>query len=115
MADNAASRRKPGNRGMALLLVVSVIALLSVVIINFSRSMQLAVEDASQVLGHVDVAAGTGDGGQRVNCAGHLGTEGIQVGTGLLQQGPGRAALLLQQGAEQVYGLDIVVVLAQGQ
>ena len=49
MADSAVSRHKPGDRGMALLLVVSVIALLSVVIINFSRSMQLAVEDASQV------------------------------------------------------------------
>ena len=36
-----------GNRGMALLLVVSMIALLSVVIISFSRSMQLAVAETS--------------------------------------------------------------------
>jgi len=34
-----------GNRGMALLLVVSMIAMLSVVIIRFSQSMQLAVTE----------------------------------------------------------------------
>lgn len=37
-----------GNRGMALLLVVSVIALLSVVIISFSRSMQHALMESSR-------------------------------------------------------------------
>ena len=36
-----------GERGMALLLVVTVIALLSVVIIGFGRSMQLALDDAA--------------------------------------------------------------------
>lgn len=35
------------NRGMALLLVVSTVALLTVVIMNFGRSMQLAVSGAS--------------------------------------------------------------------
>lgn len=35
-----------GNSGMALLLVVTVIALLSVVVIGFSRSMQFALDDA---------------------------------------------------------------------
>ncbi len=48
MANRHYSAPSGGKRGMALLLVVSVIAILSVVIIGFSRSMQVALVDASR-------------------------------------------------------------------
>jgi hypothetical protein len=41
--------------------------------------------------------------------------QGRQAGARLLQDGPGRAALLVDQGGQQVHRLDIGVVVAQGQ
>lgn len=48
MARHRVKSKPAGNRGMALLLVVTVIALLSVVIIGFNRSMQHALAQASR-------------------------------------------------------------------
>jgi hypothetical protein len=41
--------------------------------------------------------------------------QGRQAGARLLQDGPGRAALLVDQGGQQVHRLDVGVVVAQGQ
>jgi hypothetical protein len=73
------------------------------------------VEQVDQFLGGLDFPAGAFHLGQAVHGVLQGGHQGGQAGAGLLQDGPGGAALLVDQGGQQVHRLDVGVVVAQGQ
>jgi hypothetical protein len=73
------------------------------------------VEQVDQFLGGLDLAARAFHLGQPVHGVLQASHQGRQAGAGLLQDGPGRAAFLVDQGGQQVHRLDIGVVVAQGQ
>ena len=71
------------------------------------------IEDFAQFTGQVDFAPRAADLGQRFQRRFQTGYQSRHVRACLLQQGPGGASFLVQQGAQQVQRLDKVVVLAQ--